>query len=113
MTEDDRKWHNNWLKMRQVIKTQLKELKNSQKNSKWSKMTENDKKWLIKTQKGPKICFKTDDILRYRVSNKKVPKGPGPLRDARFFASGCYRQEELKTSFSSQFVFVYLSKQNK
>ena len=49
----------------------------------------------------------------YRVSNKKVPKGPGPLRDARFFASGCYRQEELKTSFSSQFVFVYLSKQNK
>ena len=43
MTEDDRKWHNIWLKMRQVIKTQLTELKNSQKNSKWSKMTKNDK----------------------------------------------------------------------
>ena len=39
MTENDRKWHNKWLKMRQVIETKLKELKNSQKDSKWSKMT--------------------------------------------------------------------------
>ena len=43
MTEDDRKWHNNWLQMKQVIETQLKELKNSQKNSKLLKMTKNDK----------------------------------------------------------------------
>ena len=45
MTENDRKWHNKWLKMRQVIETKLKELKNSQKDSKWSKMTKNDRKW--------------------------------------------------------------------
>ena len=31
MTENDRKWHSNWLKMRQVIKTQLKELKKQSK----------------------------------------------------------------------------------
>ena len=43
ITENDRKWHNKWLKMRQVIETKLKELKNSQKDSKWSKMTKNDK----------------------------------------------------------------------
>ena len=32
-------------------------------------MRENDKKLLIMTQKGRKICFKTDDILRYELFN--------------------------------------------
>ena len=43
ITENDRKWQNRWLKMRQVIETKLKEQKNSQNDSKWSKMTKNDK----------------------------------------------------------------------
>ena len=43
MTENDTKWHKKWLKMRQVIKTYLKDLKKSQKDCKWSKMTKTDK----------------------------------------------------------------------
>ena len=43
ITENDRKWHNRWLKMRQVIETKLKEQKNSQNDSIWWKMTKNDK----------------------------------------------------------------------
>ena len=40
-------------------------------DKKWQSviMRENDKKWQIMTQKGPKISFKTDEILRYELFN--------------------------------------------
>ena len=78
MTENDTKWHKKWLKMRQVIKTYLKDLKKSLKDCKWSKMTKtdkvsswgkNDKKWLKMTRKGSKLWSKIDVILKYQLFN--------------------------------------------
>ena len=77
MTENDTKWQKKWLKMTQMIWTHLKELKNSQNDSKWSKMTKNDK-----VKKSDKKWHKRDPIhvpklmwyLKINYSAFKTPK---------------------------------------
>ena len=114
MTEDDRKWHNNWLKMRQVIKTQLKELKNSQKNSKWSKMTKNDKvsSW-EKMTKNDKKYHKRDPryvlkLMRYSDMNFSIFK---MLKNAK--KAKCDRQTNRPTDTVSCRVACTRLKRNK
>ena len=58
MTENDTKWHKKWLKMQQVIKIYLKDLKKVKKtvnDQKWQKLTKchHEKKWQKITKNDP------------------------------------------------------------